>query len=166
MTVRITDLGSGQITLAVLAGILLIAVSAAGLRYWLHRRGRRQPSLVRLITRAQDRAIGLIKRPITAAVMDEVAEVLRTGRYTRNIASALRENHDEIKAMVAEKMTADPTIGRIGLLPLHDRVIDEVTETTLRVVLAVLADPRTDELFSDLLRYNVEQIGRAVRDPG
>lgn len=166
MTVRITHLDTGQIVLAMLAGILLIAVSAAALRHWLHRRGRRQPSLVRSITRAQDRVIGLLKRPITAAVLDEVAEVLRTGRYTRNIASALRENHDEIKAMVAEKMTADPTIGRIGLLPLHERIIDEVTETTLRVVLAVLADPRTDELFSDLLRYNVEQIGRAVRGAG
>jgi hypothetical protein len=166
MTVRITHLGSGQFTLAVLAGILLIAVSAATLRDWLHRRGRRQPHLVHLITRAQDRAIALIKRPVTAAVLDEVADVLRTGRYTRNIAAAVRENHDEIKAMVAEKITADPTIGRIGLLPLHERIIDEVTETTLRVLLAVLADPRTDELFSDLLRTNVEQIGRAVRRLG
>jgi hypothetical protein len=166
MSVRITQLGSGQVTLAVLAGLLLVAVSAAALRHSLHRRGRNQPLVVRFITRAQDKAISLVKRPITAAVLDEVAEVLRTGHYTRNIASALRENHDEIKAMVAEKITADPTIGRIGLLPLHERIIDEVTETTLRVVLAVLADPRTDELFSDLLRYNVEQIGRAVRGAG
>ena len=35
MTVRITHLGSGQFTLAVLAGVLLIAVSAATLRDWL-----------------------------------------------------------------------------------------------------------------------------------
>jgi hypothetical protein len=166
MTVRITQIGSGQIALAVLAGILLIAVTAAALRHSLHQRGRPQPVLVGLITRAQDRAIDLVKRPITVAVLEEVAEVLRTGHYTRNIASALRENHDEIKAMVAEKITADPTAGRIGLIPLHDRIIDEVTETVLRVVLAVLADPRTDELFSDLLRDNVEQIGQAVRRAG
>ncbi len=166
MSVRITQLGSGQVALAVLAGLLLVAVSAAAIRHALHRRGRRQPLVVHFITRAQDRAIALVKRPITAAVLDEVADVLRTGHYTRNIASALRENHDEIKAMVAEKITADPTIGRIGLVPLHDRILDEVTETTLRVLLAVLADPRTDELFSDLLRDNVEQIGRAVRRAG
>jgi hypothetical protein len=49
---------------------------------------------------------------------------------------------------------------------MHERIIDEVTETALRVVLAVLADPRTDELFSDLLRDNIEQIGRAVRQAG
>src|SRR5690242_3078293 len=109
MTVRITQLDGGQITLAVLAGILLIAVSAAALRHALHQRGRRQPVLVRMITRAQDKALDLVKRPVTVAVLDEVAEVLSTGRYTRNIASALRENHDEIKAMVAEKIAADPT---------------------------------------------------------
>jgi hypothetical protein len=121
---------------------------------------------LRVIHRVQRRAIAMVKRPITVAVLEEVAEVLQTGHYTRNIASALRENHDDIKAMVAEKITTDPTTGRIGLVPMHERIIDEITETTSRVVLAVLADPRTDELFSDLLRDNIEQIGRAVRQAG
>jgi hypothetical protein len=33
----------------------------------------------------------------------------------------------------------------------------------LRVLLEVLADPRTDELVSDLLRDNIDQIRAAVR---
>jgi predicted ATPase len=94
---------------------------------------------------------------------DEVAEVLRSGHYTRNIASALQENHEEIKTMFAEKIKQDPTARHIGLLPFHDRIINEASETTLRVLLEVLADPRTDELVSDLLRDNITQIRMAVR---
>jgi hypothetical protein len=97
-------------------------------------------------------------------VLDEVADVLRTGHYTRNIASALEENRNEIKQMVAEKIKDDPTAGRINMLPFHDRIIEQASETTLRVILEVLADPRTDELVSDMLRDNLEQIRQAVRD--
>jgi hypothetical protein len=43
-------------------------------------------------------------------------------------------------------------------------LIEEVSETTLRVILGILADPRTDELVSDLLRDNITQIRRAVRE--
>jgi len=96
-------------------------------------------------------------------VLDEVVAVLQAGHYTRNIASALTENHDEIKAMIVEKVKADPTAGRIGLVPFNERLINQITETTLRVVHEVLADPRTDELVSDLLRDNVTQIRSAVR---
>jgi hypothetical protein len=107
--------------------------------------------------------VDTIKRPVTIAVLDEVADVLRTGHYTRNIASALQENHNEIKAMVAEKIKDDPTAGRINLVPFHDRIIDLASETALRVILEVLADPRTDELVSDMLRDNLTQIRQAVR---
>ena len=65
--------------------------------------------------------------------------------------------------MFAEKIKHDPTARRIGLLPFHDRIIDEASETTLRVLLEVLADPRTDELVSDMLRDNIDQIRAAVR---
>jgi hypothetical protein len=116
-----------------------------------------------LINRASERAIDFVKRPITIAVLDEVADVLQAGHYTRNIASALEENREQLKDMIAEKIKADPTGRRLGLLPFHDRIIDETTETTLRVLLEVLGDPRTDELVSDLLRDNITQIRAAVR---
>ncbi|HET8584084.1 MAG TPA: ion transporter, partial [Jatrophihabitans sp.] len=90
--------------------------------------------------------------------------VLQTGHYTRNIADALQENHEEIKQMVAEKIKDDPTASRIALVPFHDRLIDLASETTLRVILEILADPRTDELVSDLLRDNITQIRQAVRE--
>ncbi len=119
--------------------------------------------MVRLINKASEGIIVVIKRPITIAVLDEVAEVLQAGHYTRNIASALQENQVELKQMFAEKIKQDPTARRIGLLPFHDRIIDEASETTLRVLLEVLADPRTDELVSDMLRDNITQIRAAVR---
>ena len=163
MTVAAKHLSTSSILLIVLAGLVALAVVAALLGRLLLKRGLREPFVVRLINRASDSVIDVIKRPITIAVLDEVAEVLQTGHYTRNIASALRENHDEIKQMVREKIIEDPTTRRLGLLPFHDRLIDEASETTLRVILEVLTDPRTDELVSDMLRDNITQIRQAVR---
>ena len=149
--------------LVVVGAAIVLSVIAGFLGRALVRRGLREPFVVRLINRSSERVISVIKRPITIAVLDEVAAVLQTGHYTRNVASALTENHDEIKAMIAEKIKSDPTTGHIGLLPLHNRLIDEVTETTLRVVHEILADPRTDELIADLMRDNITQIRAAVR---
>lgn len=147
------------------AGVLVALAIVAGLLSKLFlRHGIREPFVVRMINHASDRVVDVIKRPVTIAVLDEVAEVLQTGHYTRNIAAALEENRNEIKEMVAEKIKEDPAAGRIGLLPFHDRIIEEASETTLRVLLEILGDPRTDELVSDLLRDNLTQIRQAVRE--
>jgi hypothetical protein len=151
-------------TLWVLGGLITLGIIALIVRAVLVKRGIREPFVVRLITRASDRVISTVKRPITIAVLDEVADVLQTGHYTRNIASALEENRREIKAMVAEKVKADPTAGTaLRVLPFHDKMMEVVTETTMRVIFEVLADPRTDELVSDMLRDNLTQIRQAVR---
>jgi hypothetical protein len=157
-------------TLALTGWILLavvgVAVLAALIGRFLIRRGLREPLVVRMINRTSDRVVEAVKRPVTLAVLDEVASVLQAGHYTRNIASALQENRDEIKAMIAEKIKEDPTAGRINYLPFHDRLLEQASETTLRVLFEVLADPRTDELFADLLRDNLNQIRQAVRESG
>jgi hypothetical protein len=152
-----------EVVLIIVAGFVVLSVLAGFVGRELVRRGLRQPWAIRLINRASERAIDFVKRPITIAVLDEVADVLQAGHYTRNIASALEENREQLKDMIAEKIKADPTGRRLGLLPFHDRIIDETTETTLRVLLEVLGDPRTDELVSDLLRDNITQIRAAVR---
>jgi hypothetical protein len=124
--------------------------------------GRRLPIAGRIVDRATQRMVQSVTKPLTVAVLDEVAGVLRTGHYTRNVALALRENRKEIKHMVAEKIKTDRTAGAINLVPFHDRLIEQASETTMRVILEVLADPRTDELVSDMLRENVDQIRAAV----
>jgi hypothetical protein len=155
---------SAGVTLAIVAGIVALAVLAAALGRWAFHRGLREPFVIRLINRATEAILDIVKRPLTIAVLDEVADVLRTGHYTRNIASALRENREEIKEMISEKIKEDPAAGAISMLPFHDRLIEQASETTLRVILEVLADPRTDELVSDLLRDNIDQIRAAVRE--
>ncbi|EWC62493.1 hypothetical protein UO65_2180 [Actinokineospora spheciospongiae] len=107
--------------------------------------------------------IDVVKKPLTVAVLEEVVSVLRTGHYARNIASALEENRAEIRQMVLEKLKEDPQVGKLRRLPFHDEVVGAVSEAVLRVVLEMLADPRTDELISDLLRENIDQIRQAVR---
>jgi hypothetical protein len=152
-----------QLVLLIVGGAIVLAIIAGILGRWFWRRGLRVPLVVRLINRASTQVIDLIKQPLTVAVLDEVADVLRSGHYTRNVAAALRENHDQLKDMIAEKIKQDPTTGQIRYVPFHDRIISEVSETALRVLLEVLADPRTDELVSDVLRDNINQIRQAVR---
>jgi hypothetical protein len=153
-----------QLIVLVLGVLVVLAVGSAFLTRWLVRRGLRTPWVIRRINRLRDRVIRLVKRPITIMVLDEVADVIQTGHYTRNIADALIENHDEVKRLVAEKVRGDPNVRLIGRLPGYDRVVAEVSETTLRVLIEMLGDERMDELISDLLRNNLQQIKQAVRD--
>jgi hypothetical protein len=124
----------------------------------------RRPAVVERASTLAERALGVVKRPLTIVVLDEVAAVIQTGHYTRNISEALKENHDDLKALVAEKVKRDPNVRLIGRLPGYDTIVSEVSETTLRVLIEMLDDPRTDELISDLLRNNLTQIKQAVRD--
>jgi hypothetical protein len=163
MTLALPHYSTSTWVLLIAALLVLASVAAAFLGRTLMRRGMREPVIVRMINRTSERVVSVIKRPITIAVLDEVADVLRSGHYTRNIASALDENHQEIKDMVTEKVMADPVAARsIGLLPFHERLLQEIAEATLRVIQEVLKDPRTDELVSDILRDNINQIRTAV----
>ncbi len=164
MSPWLEGLSTLQVLLLVLALIVGTSVAAAVVGALLVRMGMRRPRVVERASGLTERALTLVKRPLTIVVLDEVAAVLQTGHYTRNISEALKENHDELKALVAEKVRHDPNVRLIGRLPGYDMIVNEVSETTLRVLIEMLDDPRTDELISDLLRNNLEQIKQAVRD--
>ncbi|SDS62559.1 hypothetical protein SAMN04488570_2307 [Nocardioides scoriae] len=149
------------LTLAVL--VVLMVVSGLLTRS-LYRRGRRAPFVIRRINKLTQTFVDLVKRPITIAVLDEVADVIQTGHYTKNISAALVENHDELIELVGEKVRNDPSSRVVARLPGYDAVVGQVTETTLRVLIEMLGDPRMDELVSDLLRNNLQQIKLAVRE--
>jgi hypothetical protein len=149
--------------LLIVAALVLVSIAAAYAGRALMHRGLREPLVVRAINRTSERVVAVIKRPITVAVLDEVADVLQAGHYIRNLVAALQENRAQIREMITEKVMADPAAGKsIGLLPFHERIVEEMAEAGLRVVFEVLADPRTDELVSDLLRDNLTQIRKAV----
>ena len=52
-----------------------------------------------LVNRVGEQVAAAISRPITLAVLDEVVVVLKQGHYTKNVARALDENRDELRAM-------------------------------------------------------------------
>ncbi len=153
-----------QLLLLALGVFVVLAVGAGLLTRVLVRRGMRAPFVIHRINRLTQWFVDLIKRPITIAVLDEVADVIQTGHYTKNISSALVENRDELVALVAEKVRQDPASRVVGRLPGYDAIVGQVSETTLRVLIEMLGDPRMDELVSDLLHNNLEQIKRAVRE--
>ncbi len=158
------DRSVGQLVWLSLGTLVVVCVAAALLTRALVRRGMRAPFVIRRINRLSEWAVDLVKRPITIAVLDEVADVIQTGHYTKNISAALVENHDELVALVAEKVREDPASRVVGRLPGYDAIVGQVSETTLRVLIHMLQDPRMDELVSDLLRNNLQQIKVAVRE--
>ena len=157
-------LNPAQFVLLVIGVFFVLALVSALVTWILVRRGLRTPWAVRRMNRVTIWVVDLIKRPITVAVLDEVSEVLQSGHYTKNISEALVENHDELVALVAEKVRNDPATRVVSHLPGYDTVVHQVSETTLRVLIEMLGDPRMDELISDLIRNNLQQIKQAVRE--
>lgn len=150
--------------LGITAGVVLVvAIVSAALTPYLVRRGLRTPAGLRLINRVTEQVVDRIKRPITIMVLDEVIDVIRTGHYTRNISDAIVENHEELKALVAEKLDEVAGKGMIGKLPGYGAIVGQASDVTLGVLISMLSDPRMDEFVSDLLRNNLEQIRESVR---
>ncbi|MBB4688416.1 ion transporter [Amycolatopsis jiangsuensis] len=116
----------------------------------------------RLVDKLSEPIVQAIKKPVTIAVLDEVVKVLETGNYPENLAKSLDENKAELRAIITEKLAADPQLGKLRRLPFHDEVVRTVVDTSFRVLLEVLADPRIDDFFSAVVRDNREQIRRAV----
>ena len=85
-----------QVLLFVLAVVFGASVVAALIGALLVRAGKRRPAVVERASGLAERALRLVKRPLTIVVLDEVETVIRTGHYTRNISDALKENHDDL----------------------------------------------------------------------
>lgn len=117
-----------------------------------------------LVDRLSRPIVLAIKKPITVAVLDEVVAVLETGNYPQNLARSLRDNQDELRAIVAEKLREDQTTGRLRRLPGHDQVVEGVIDTGFRVIESVLLDPRVDAFFAHVVAENREQIRKAVQE--
>lgn len=117
----------------------------------------------RLVERLAEPIVLAIKKPITVAVLDEVVNVIATGHYPRHLAGSLRENHGELQELIKEKVANDPYLGRLKRVPFHDQMVRSVTETSMRVTLEVLTDPRIDEFFADFIRQAEVQIRDAVK---
>ncbi|WP_019819071.1 hypothetical protein [Saccharomonospora saliphila] len=116
----------------------------------------------RVVERFSRPVVAAIKKPVTVAVLDEVAKVLETGRYPRNIARSLDEHKESLRELVTEKVRDDPQAGRLSRLPFHDEIVRTVVDTTMRVTLDVLTDPRIDDFFAHAVRENQAQIREAV----
>ena len=163
MSAWLDSLSTLQVLLLVVAVVFGGSVLALLVGALLVRMGMRRPATVERASRLAEAAIRVVRRPLTIVVLDEVSAVLRTGTYTRNIAAALAENHDELTRLVAEKVKEDRHGRFLGALPGYETVVNEVSETTLRVIIEMLSDPRMDELVADLLRNNLEQIRDEVK---
>ncbi|GAB2764141.1 hypothetical protein GCM10027020_15370 [Nocardioides salsibiostraticola] len=164
MTQWLEDLSTLQVLLFVVMVLIVGSVLATIVGAVLVRLGMKQPWVLRRASRLVAWLLELVKRPLTIVVLDEVAAVIQTGHYTQNISSAILENHDELKALIAEKIREDPNAKLVSRIPGYETIVSEVTETSMRVLIAALGDPRMDELVSDLLRNNLQQIKRAVRE--
>jgi hypothetical protein len=118
----------------------------------------------RLLDRLSRPLVAAISGSVTIAVLDEVADVLEAGTYTRNVVRALDENERELRGLIAEKLRQNPHTGRLAKLPFYNDIVDATVDAALLLAREVLNDPRTDELVADVLRENITQLRQAVRD--
>lgn len=118
----------------------------------------------RLVRRFSNIIIGVIKRPITIAVIGEVADVLKKGHYTQNVARALEQNHQMLVDTILDQVAADSRTAYLQRLPFYRDIARVSADTSLSVVLQILQDPRTDELVADILRENLDQIREAIHE--
>lgn len=116
----------------------------------------------RLVERLSRPIVLAIKKPITVAVLDEVVKVLETGNYPQNIARSLTQNRALLREIVSESIREDRATGVLARLPFHDEVVHGLIDTTMRVIVDVLTDPRTDAFFAEVVRENRTQIREAV----
>lgn len=116
----------------------------------------------RLVDKLSEPIVNAIKKPVTVAVLDEVVKVLETGNYPENLAKSLSENKAELRAIITEKLTEDPQLSKLRRIPFHGEIVHAAVDTSFRVILEVLLDPRIDDFFSSVVRDNREQIRRAV----
>jgi voltage-gated potassium channel len=117
----------------------------------------------RLVDKLSEPIVKAIKKPVTIAVLDEVVKVLETGNYPENLAKSLGASKNELRTIIAEKIAEDPQLGKLKRLPFHDEIVRTVVDTSFRVLLEVLVDPRIDDFFSAVVRDNREQIRLAVQ---
>ncbi len=117
----------------------------------------------RLVNRFKNAIVESISSAVTVAMLDEVQLVLVKGRYAHNISRALQENQPQLRAMIMEKLRDDPQAGRLTRLPFAQDITLAVTDASMRVIEQVLNDPRTDELISDMIHENLQQIRSAVQ---
>lgn len=118
----------------------------------------------RLVERLSRPIVLAIKKPITVAVMDEVVKVIGAGHYPENIARSLGQNHALLREIVTEKLRDDPQAGRLSMLPFHDEIVRAVVDTSVRVIVDVLVDPRMDAFVGQVVQDNVVQIRQAIQD--
>lgn len=111
-----------------------------------------------------DTIVGVIRRPVTVAVLDEVIAVAQTGHYAQHVAAAIEENRAELDALIVELVREDQATGKLKFVPFHDDIVKLVSDTVFRILQEGLADPRVHELISDAIRESAEQLREAVRE--
>lgn len=116
----------------------------------------------RLVDKLSEPLVDAIKKPVTVAVLDEVVAVLETGNYPENLAKSLKENREELREIISEKLNEDPQLGKFKYIPFHDEIVHAAVDTSFRVMLEVLHDERIDDFFASVVRDNRNQIRRAV----
>ncbi|TAM10119.1 MAG: ion transporter [Nevskiaceae bacterium] len=117
----------------------------------------------RIVNRFRQTLVAAISDTVTIAVMDQVADVLHKGTYTKNIVNALEHNEAELRQMVFEKLRTDPRTGPLTRLPFYRSVVDGVMDSIIDITRNILDDPRTDSLIADILSGNIRQLKEAVR---
>jgi hypothetical protein len=73
-------------------------------------------------------------------------------------AASVERNRDRMEALLVESIHNDPGVRRLRHLPFHQTIVRMVAESSYRIMIQAMADPRTDDLVAHLLRDNLDQV--------
>lgn len=73
-------------------------------------------------------------------------------------AASVERNRDRMEAMLVESIHNDPGVRRLRHLPFHQTIVRLVAESSYRIMIQAMADPRTDDFVAHLLRDNLDQV--------
>lgn len=116
-----------------------------------------------VVGRFADTIVGVVRQPVTVAVLDEVIAVIQTGNYTRHIATAIDENRTELDALILDLIRRDQATGKLKYVPFHDDIVRLVADTVFRIAEGALEDERVHELISDAIRESATELRANVR---
>ena len=139
--------------------IVAVLARSGRLADWLLGRGTTQA----LLDRAQDALVERAGGAITLFVLEEVGEVLASGRYAHTIAASLGAREDELRKLLHEKLREDAELKKFSALPFFDALSRALVDAILRITLETLRDARTEALIAELLKDNLSQLRASVK---
>jgi voltage-gated potassium channel len=118
----------------------------------------------RIVGRFKNIIADAVGGAVTMRVMDETMAVMMKGEFMENMADAIEEHGDEMLDIAVEKVSNDPSLGRVRNVPFFDDLVRTTSRVSQRIVIDLLRDDRMEEMTRSIIAKNAEQIKKSIAE--